>query len=263
MFGKVIFVVILSSYVSARSIDKENENVREGRVYIESKNSFLSDLKHVYRVYEECASKELGPCLKIKFITALDRLSRKIELPIIEGISLIKDEKLDNGNEMDNEVLEATLPRSLEEKDVKLDEIIVDKIVNFFSSRSLQFKLSGIKALQRSFQDVEDGRGKKGKYNSLMLIPLMMGGSMIPMALGTLALLAGKALIIAKLALTLSLIIGLKKLLSHDDHGSYQVVSHGGGHYRRSLQDDEAAQAAAYRAYIPLTPESSTSQYSS
>lgn len=155
MFGKVIFVVILSSYVSARSIDKENENVREGRVYIESKNSFLSDLKHVYRVYEECASKELGPCLKIKFITALDRLSRKIELPIIEGISLIKDEKLDNGNEMDNEVLEATLPRSLEEKDVKLDEIIVDKIVNFFSSRSLQFKLSGIKALQRSFQDVE------------------------------------------------------------------------------------------------------------
>lgn len=91
----------------------------------------------------------------------------------------------------------------------------------------------------------------------------MMGGSMIPMALGTLALLAGKALIIAKLALTLSLIIGLKKLISSDDHGSYQVVSHGGGHYRRSLQDDEAAHAAAYRAYIPLTPESSTPQYSS
>ncbi len=90
----------------------------------------------------------------------------------------------------------------------------------------------------------------------------MMGGSMIPMALGTLALLAGKALIIAKLALTLSLIIGLKKLLSHDDHGAYQVVGHQ-GHYRRSLQDDEAAQSAAYRAYIPLTPESSTPQYAS
>lgn len=97
------------------------------------------------------------------------------------------------------------------------------------------------------------------------MIPLMMGGSMIPMALGTLALLAGKALIIAKLALVLSLIIGLKKLLTNDDHSSsYQVVSHGaGGHYRRSLQDDELAQSMAYRAYIPLTPETSTPQYSS
>lgn len=86
---------------------------------------------------------------------------------------------------------------------------------------------------------------------------------MIPMALGTLALLAGKALIIAKLALTLSLIIGLKKIISHDDHGSYQVITHG-GHYRRSLQDDEAAHSIAYRAYIPLTSESSTTfQYSS
>lgn len=100
------------------------------------------------------------------------------------------------------------------------------------------------------------------------MIPIMMAGSMIPLALGTLALLAGKALIIAKLALTLSLIIGLKKLVSQDDsHGSsYQVVhgGSGGGHFRRSIQASDAAAAAqnmAYRSYIPLNPDSSTNMY--
>lgn len=273
MFGKLCFFVAFLTYCSARTVvvnsapsssssASAQQNVREGKSLLpDSKLSFLSDLSQVVRVYEECNAKELTPCLKMKFITALDRLSRKVELPITDQIALVKDEKADSSNEIDNEVLEATLPRSLDEKETKLDEIIAEKLVNFFSTRSFQFKLSGVKDMQRSLQ--EEGR-KKNKYGSLMMIPLMMGGSMIPMALGTLALLAGKALIIAKLALVLSLIIGLKKLLTNDDHASsYQVVSHGGGHYRRSLQDDELAQSMAYRAYIPLTPETSTSQYSS
>lgn len=159
MSTKVIFVVFFVSYCSARSLDSSaNENVRDAKAYSESASSFLSDLRHVYRVYEECSAKELGPCLKIKFITAVDRLARKIELPISDGISLVKDEKADGGNEMDNEVLEATLPRSFDEKNDRLDEIIVDKVLNFFSGRSLQFKLSGLKDLQRSFQGDVEGR---------------------------------------------------------------------------------------------------------
>lgn len=66
----------------------------------------------------------------------------------------------------------------------------------------------------------------------------MMGAAVVPLALGGLALLAGKALIVAKLALVLSAIVGLKKLLSGggDDHGGVQVVQvPSGGHHRRSL----------------------------
>lgn len=153
MHMKEIFIVLLVTYSSAYSADSfENENIRETKEYPESKSSFISDLKNVYRVYEECSAKELGPCLKLKFITVVDRLARKVELPIMDGISLVKDEKADNGNDMDNEVLEATLPRSLDEKNSRLDEIIADKILNFFTDRSIQFKLSGLKNMQKSLQ---------------------------------------------------------------------------------------------------------------
>jgi hypothetical protein len=88
----------------------------------------------------------------------------------------------------------------------------------------------------------------------LLLLPLLMAGSLIPIALAGLALLAGKALIVSKLALVLAGIIGLKKLLSGSGGGhqesSYQVVSgHGHGHGSvRSLQDPHLL---AYRSYAP------------
>jgi lactoylglutathione lyase len=78
----------------------------------------------------------------------------------------------------------------------------------------------------------------------------MMAGTFIPIALAGLALLAGKALIVSKLALVLAGIIGLKKLLGSSGGGhhesSYQVVSgHGIG---RSIQDPHLL---AYRSYAP------------
>ena len=75
-------------------------------------------------------------------------------------------------------------------------------------------------------------RGKYGgggkKYGYFLLVPLMMAGTVLPLAFGALALLAGKALIISKLALLLAGIIALKKLftISHHDHhhGGYHEV---------------------------------------
>jgi hypothetical protein len=86
----------------------------------------------------------------------------------------------------------------------------------------------------------------------LLLLPLLMAGSLIPIALAGLALLAGKALIVSKLALVLAGIIGLKKLLSGSGGGhhesSYQVVSGHGHGSVRSLQDPHLL---AYRSYAP------------
>ena len=92
--------------------------------------------------------------------------------------------------------------------------------------------------------------------SGLLLLPLILGGTLIPIALGALALLAGKALIVSKLALVLAAIIGLKKLLggssnNHHDSGHEVYVASGGGHgsgYARSY-DKEDAQNLAYSAY--------------
>jgi len=64
-----------------------------------------------------------------------------------------------------------------------------------------------------------------------MLLPLLLAlklkaATLIPIFLGTIALIAGKALLIGKIALVISAIIGLKKLLSHQKTVTYEIVSH-------------------------------------
>lgn len=93
--------------------------------------------------------------------------------------------------------------------------------------------------------------------HGLLMIPLLLGGTLIPLALGGLALLAGKALIISKLALVLAGIIGLKKLFSGGHgggHGHEEVVvaspGHGSSGWGRSYEQQQA-QNIAYSAYAP------------
>lgn len=64
-----------------------------------------------------------------------------------------------------------------------------------------------------------------------MMGPLMMAvalkaAALLPLALGAIALIAGKALLVGKIALVISAIIGLKKLLGGQKHVTYEVVAH-------------------------------------
>jgi len=81
--------------------------------------------------------------------------------------------------------------------------------------------------------------------------------ALVPLAIGALALLAFKALVVGKIALVLAVVMGIQKLLAHSkSQQSYEVVSHPhyteehghghGGGYRRSLEG-ESAQEMAYR----------------
>lgn len=54
----------------------------------------------------------------------------------------------------------------------------------------------------------------------------LKAAALLPLALGFIALIAGKALLVGKIALVISSIIGLKKLLSQQKHVTYEVVSH-------------------------------------
>lgn len=103
-----------------------------------------------------------------------------------------------------------------------------------------------------------------------MMGMMMMGfamkmAAMVPVAIAGLYLLAGKALIISKIALLLAGIIGIKKLLSSKQSGGSSGWSsgggssggwqssggsgggHGGGWDRRSIE----AQSLAYSSYVP------------
>lgn len=81
----------------------------------------------------------------------------------------------------------------------------------------------------------------------------LWAASHMAMALKALALVALKALVTAKVAFTIILVIALKKLFSHHhDHHTYEVVSdHHQDHHDRSFNVDPSYGAQmAYRAHV-------------
>lgn len=59
-----------------------------------------------------------------------------------------------------------------------------------------------------------------------MMAIALKAAALLPLALGAIALIAGKALLVGKIALVISAIIGLKKLLGGQKHVTYEVVAH-------------------------------------
>lgn len=117
--------------------------------------------------------------------------------------------------------------------------------------------LTRFSSLFRSFFFIS-ARGK-GKKTKKLLLPLLLlfklkAAALLPLVLGFLALIAFKALIIGKLALLLSGIIGLKKLFeSKNSSQNYEVVAHPHtsfdehGHYGRSFGDSHNLAYAAHK----------------
>lgn len=90
------------------------------------------------------------------------------------------------------------------------------------------------------------GRGKKQNLGPLIAAGVMKLGMLKALAFKALALLVGKALLLSKLALLLTAIIGLKKLLSQPKHVTYEVVSH--PHHAEHAHESYAAGAGWGRA---------------
>nr|XP_022918580.1 uncharacterized protein LOC111427597 [Onthophagus taurus] len=250
MLRCIVFMVFVT-LVTGRSTATTSQNALPEEGARSQETSYLGDLKYIYKIYQECSATELTSCLKLKLITAMDRAAKSFDnIEVIQGLSFVKNNDASNEISNTNEDIEATLPRALGEKNEALNNIIFDKITSFFDTHTLQVKLPSASELQRSL--TEESRGKKKKMSGLMLIPLILGGTLIPLALGALALLAGKALIVSKLALVLAGIIGLKKLLGGgSSHQQQPHEIYAGGHssgYGRSY-DKEDAQSMAYNAY--------------
>ncbi|XP_022918421.1 uncharacterized protein [Onthophagus taurus] len=214
-------------------------------------------MKIALKVYDECSKSDgFSPCLKKKAITFFSRLGRMDKFSITDELEVVKTDASAEPSLTDEDI-EKNLPRDLNAKDEALDSMLYDKITSFVSSRTLRF------TMPKFTSDLsEEGRGKKMKG---MMGSLMMGiagkmAALIPIAIAGLFLLAGKALITAKIALLLAGIIAIKKLIAAKQgggggHGGWQSggghggwsSGGGGGWDRRSLE----AQPLAYKAYTP------------
>ncbi|XP_058115845.1 uncharacterized protein LOC131287150 [Anopheles ziemanni] len=211
-------------------------------------------LRAIVRVYDECSKAETGfsPCLKKRAITFIDRLSRVDALTLGE-MKIVRNERaVEPSKPLTEAELEQSLPRGLEARDEALTNMLLEKVAGIFSSRTVQVTLPKLSSEELG-RGLEEGRGKMKKMMSMMIMGFMMKmAAMVPVAIAGLYLLAGKALIVSKIALLLAGIIGLKKLVaSKQQHGS-GWSSGGSGHGgwdRRSADAAAVAQNMAYSAY--------------
>lgn len=237
-------------------------------------------LRIIRKIYDHCEhSEEIVKCLKQQAVKVTDRAIKMPSIPVISGLNLVKTETKENArsyNKYDNISDEQVKKMSSEE----LDQVLVEKSARFLNTHQMSFTMSSVldKAAEGESigRMIEEGRGKLKKYMGPILTAIAIKGGFVAMAFQAIALIAGKALLIGKIALVLSAIIGLKKLVSGGEaheKTTYEIVKHpqvsqshtyssshfgggeyeasaGGGHYRRSLDADHA-QNSAYSAHAP------------
>lgn len=240
---------------------------------IPTKDSDRSDFKRSFE--KECATSYSATCLKLDIVQWVDKLSDSGEFSVLPGVSVVKDGSV---QEKTNEVVAELAREFPNDPDARLDAYLMKKVTGYLGSHSLKLNLFDSKTAQdvvsaREKGGFGGGKGdKKGGMGMLLMAGAMMKGTLMTIALGALAAIAGKALITGLISLMLSAIIGLKSLAGgqhhqttyevhakpvHTSHHSYHE-EHAGGHggggggyggYGRSF--NEALPAGLQPSYKP------------
>ncbi|CAH1111151.1 unnamed protein product [Psylliodes chrysocephalus] len=200
------------------------------------------------KIYDDCSkSNDFMRCLKMKAVTLIERFGRMDSLALANGVVVMRTPDAPKDEpELTEEQIDQTLERSSDAKDATLNKLLMEKISHFIGSRSIQVtlpKISVSKLIEEGRKGDFDfgfgghghekkgkGKGKKKGHDKgglmkgmMMSIAAKMIGQ-IPLFIFGLLILAKKALISAKIALLISGIIALSKLLASKRSGG------GGGH---------------------------------
>ncbi|XP_019866745.1 uncharacterized protein LOC109595763 isoform X2 [Aethina tumida] len=176
-------------------------------------------------------------CIKRRSLKALDRTISRDYIRIADGVELVR-KRLANATLNRSPKSKRNIGVSYQESsDVDTDwkSQVTKRIAHVLETHVLKINLKGADKLRS--EDVE-GRRRKDKDMSglLMFSFIAMGMIMVPLGFQFLAVLGGKALLLAKMALLLASIQGLKKLATSNlNYGFYQTTyeqehDHGHGH---------------------------------
>lgn len=106
--------------------------------------SYLGDAKYIYKTYQECASQDLSTCLKLKLYTVIDRIARSnSDFKVYEGVTFEKEEGVADEEQQpgkSEQEIEASLPRSLDDKEQTLNQMILDRVLSYFDSHTLKVR---------------------------------------------------------------------------------------------------------------------------
>lgn len=205
----------------------------------QARNALHSENDLLDGIYHDCLNKDSVSCVKYKLFNFVDKMvSQRDTFALTEGVQIVKS----------GDAVEASgAPRSIS-GDESIESLVWNRLQNFLQTHTIKVDLKGsdvvnaVSSTGRAMEDVSESlfgddessvgesRGKKKKaakiLGPLLLAVALKAAALLPLLLGAIALIAGKALLVGKIALVLSAIIGLKKLLSHEKHVTYEVVAH-------------------------------------
>lgn len=228
------------------------------------------------KVYTQCENTDdMVKCFKIQALKFVSRAMKVQNINVVDGVSVIKKSGFRENRSFNDDTLKDSDLRKL--PSTKIESLLVESIGNMFQSHQLQVNVPRLMSYgeQEVARLIEEGRKKKKKYLGPFIAAMALKAGILKMAYHSIAIIAGKALIIGKIALVISAIIGLKKLVAPEGHEktTYEIVKHPhvqqshtyssghgdyeghestGGQYHRSLGEEEMLmQDRIYRGQAP------------
>ncbi|CAG4964248.1 unnamed protein product [Parnassius apollo] len=176
----------------------------------------------------KCVARQTSSCLAIELVGYMDKILKTASFQLTDDIMIVDES---NGTAAKMPVPSESLARAGTSLEDKAQQIIMNKLWNFATTRSLRYRLlnnadvviSGKQEKDGSFdvgvsmkapKAFETGRAKNKNMGTLLAAAAMKFGLLGALTFKGLYLIVGKALLISKIALLLATIIGLKKLIS-------------------------------------------------
>lgn len=173
----------------------------------------VNGLKVLVKILEDCGqSTEIYKCFKIQGLKILDRLSKLKNVVLVDGVEFIK---IANHNREGKQILNYKELEVLSNEGI--NNLIWEKVDNFLDNHKLQLKLSEEETNENTIIGRRGDRRRRKRYMMPLMYALAIKFMFMAFSYKAVAAMAGTALIVGKIALALSAILGLKKLIKGNE----------------------------------------------
>lgn len=207
-----VFIVVLCFWVA---LAEDNTDLKPSKS--DNKKSLSRDCVNVYT----------ATCLKLDLVSWVDKLNEEEKYNVFPGVSVVRENDSVASSTAD---IVAELAREFpNDPDARLDAYLMKKIASYLNSHSVKIDLlpedSLVTARGKGGGGGGGGKGGGGQIGMFLAAAAMMKGTLLALALGGIAAIAGKALMTGLISLLLSGIIGLKALTHQGKSTTYEIVS--------------------------------------
>ncbi|XP_012287237.1 uncharacterized protein LOC105703426 isoform X2 [Orussus abietinus] len=206
----------------------------------------------------------LRDCIQQYAVLAFDAFLEENVIPVFDGINLMRLHRNDtNVTNAEFSSSQMNVDNGTQKKE-SWPRMILSRVTRLFHTHVLKIDIDQVfgnsNSEENSIKDdldsnvVEGRRRRKQRHmmSMMMMGLLLMGSVLIPMGFQFLAVLGGKALILAKMALILSSIQGLKKIATSGvNYGLYHSPIPEGWHERSHHEELHSQEPSPPRMDLP------------